>query len=71
MYALHALLLVGMARTFGTVGHVQQSWQSEEFEEVSEVSNTSPKARISRWPCAFFVSLATAPLSCTHRYHSG
>ena len=48
-YALHALLLVGVAHAFGTVSHVQQSVRRmpkcmmKEFQEVSEVSITSPK----------------------------
>ena len=46
------LLLVGVAHSFGMVGHVQQSVRRManctmiEFQEVSEVSNTSPNTRI-------------------------
>ena len=47
-----ALLLVGMASAFGTVGHVQQIMRRmakhtlKEFQEVSKVSNTTPNVRI-------------------------
>ena len=49
-------LPVGVARAFGTVGHLQRSVRRMakrtliEFQEVSEVSNTSPNARIWSFP---------------------
>ena len=48
-----ALLLVGVASAFVTVGHVQQCEKAKhtlkefiESQKVSDVSNTSPNARI-------------------------
>ena len=45
-------MIVGVASTFETVGHVQQSVRRitkltlKEFQDVSDVSNTSPNVRI-------------------------
>ena len=78
----HALLLVDLACAFEMVGHVQQSVRNvrrmvtkvyiekvrgieRDFEHLTKCED------ISRRPCAFFASLATAPLSRIHQSRCG
>ena len=78
------IMLVGMARAFGTVGHACATKcvkcekegkvhieRVQECVRVFEQHRTRRYGRFSRRPCALFALLGAAALSCTHRSRRG